>query len=284
VLALTSISLIPIGNWVTIGGARTPLEITDVNIGLLILLGIGSLGVYGVALAGWASNSKYSLLGGLRASAQMVSYELPLGLSLVGVLIQARSFSLRSIVDAQAGTFWGYMPRWNVFYGQEIGFLIYLISAFAETNRLPFDLPEAETETGGGLSHRIQLDEVRHFLHDGIRSHDHGFLPSHAALSGRMARAVVRHPAASGSSSSVLVRAEGFWLHAALHLGARHVAAFPVRPAYGVRLEVSASTVNDEPNDDWVDRGMDVARLGRLRLTFPPKCYKVLASADAASP
>ena len=148
--ALTSISVIPIGNVVTIGNIQTPLQITDVNIGLLIVLGITSLGVYGVALAGWSSNSKYSLLGGLRASAQMVSYEISLGLSLVGVLILAGSFSLRAIVDAQAGTFWGFIPRWNIFQGQIIAFFIYLTAAYAETNRVPFDLPEAETELVAG--------------------------------------------------------------------------------------------------------------------------------------
>jgi len=142
IFAITSISLIPIGNSISIGGINTPLQITDVNIGLLIILGITSMGVYGVALAGWSSNSKYSLLGGLRASAQMVSYEISLGLSLVGVLIMAGSFSLRTIVDAQGGTFWGFIPRWNVFHGQEVAFFVYLMSAFAETNRVPFDLPE----------------------------------------------------------------------------------------------------------------------------------------------
>src|SRR5207253_22013 len=110
-LALTSIAVIPIGNWVTIGGIQTPLQITDVNIGLLIILGVTSLGVYGVALAGWSSNSKYSLLGGLRASAQMVSYEVSLGLSLIGVLIMSGTLSLRGIVDAQGGTFLGFIPR-----------------------------------------------------------------------------------------------------------------------------------------------------------------------------
>jgi NADH-quinone oxidoreductase subunit H len=150
IFALTSISVIPIGNVVTIGNIRTPLQITDVNIGLLIVLGITSLGVYGVALAGWSSNSKYSLLGGLRASAQMVSYEISLGLSLVGVLILAGSFSLRAIVDAQAGTFWGFIPRWNIFQGQIFAFFIYLTAAYAETNRVPFDLPEAETELVAG--------------------------------------------------------------------------------------------------------------------------------------
>jgi NADH-quinone oxidoreductase subunit H len=150
VFALTSISVIPIGNWVTVAGIHTPLQITDVNIGLLVVLGITSLGVYGVALAGWSSNSKYSLLGGLRASAQMVSYEIALGLSLVGVLIMSGSFSLRDIVNAQAGHFWGFIPRWNIFHGQIVAFFIYLIAAYAETNRIPFDLPEAETELVAG--------------------------------------------------------------------------------------------------------------------------------------
>jgi NADH-quinone oxidoreductase subunit H len=150
IFALTSISVIPVGNWVNVAGVSTPLQITDVNIGLLIILGITSLGVYGVALAGWSSNSKYSLLGGLRASAQMVSYEIALGLSLIGVLITAGSFSLREIVDAQGGTFWGFIPRWNIFQGQIVAFFVYLTAAYAETNRVPFDLPEAETELVAG--------------------------------------------------------------------------------------------------------------------------------------
>ena len=109
VFAITSISVIPFGNWVDIGPWGTYLQITDLNIGLLVVLGITSMGVYGVALAGWSSNSKYSLLGGLRASAQMISYEVSLGLSLVGVLIIAGSLSLRDIVDAQRHL------HWNIF-------------------------------------------------------------------------------------------------------------------------------------------------------------------------
>jgi NADH-quinone oxidoreductase subunit H len=151
VFALTSIAVIPIGNWVQIGPIYTALQIADVNIGLLIVLGITSLGVYGVALSGWSSNSKYSLLGGLRASAQMISYEIALGLSLVGVLILAGSLSLREIVEAQSGHFWGFIPNWNIFRGgQFIAFFIYLMAAYAETNRIPFDLPEAETELVAG--------------------------------------------------------------------------------------------------------------------------------------
>jgi NADH-quinone oxidoreductase subunit H len=168
IFALTSISVIPFGNsfafgpislphflpfhWggLVIGPYEIPFQVTDVNIGLLMILGVTSLGVYGVALAGWSSNNKYSLLGGLRASAQMVSYEIALGLSLVGVLIQSGSFSLRAIVDAQGGHFWGFIPRWNIFHGQFIGFFVYLMAAYAETNRIPFDLPEAETELVAG--------------------------------------------------------------------------------------------------------------------------------------
>src|SRR5437868_10557794 len=104
IFAVTSIAVIPFGNWLNVGKISTPFQITDVNIGLLVVLGITSLGVYGVALSGWSSNSKYSLLGGLRASAQMVSYEIALGLSLVGVLMLAGTFSLRGIVDAQPDT------------------------------------------------------------------------------------------------------------------------------------------------------------------------------------
>jgi NADH-quinone oxidoreductase subunit H len=149
VFALTSISVIPFGNDVIIRGYRIPFQITDVNTGLLLILGVTSIGVYGVALAGWSSNNKYSLLGGLRASAQMVSYEISLGLSLVGVLILSGSFSLRAIVDSQSGYFLGFIPRWNIF-PQFIGFFCYLMAAYAETNRIPFDLPEAETELVAG--------------------------------------------------------------------------------------------------------------------------------------
>lgn len=150
IFALTSIAVIPVGNSITLGPITTNLQIADVNIGLLIVLGITSVGVYGVALAGWSSNSKYSLLGGLRASAQMISYEVSLGLSLIGVLIMSGSFSLRHIVEAQSGTYFHIIPRWNIFQGQFVAFFIYLMSAYAETNRIPFDLPEAETELVAG--------------------------------------------------------------------------------------------------------------------------------------
>ena len=158
-MSLISIAVIPFGENIRVGNVTTPLQITgvaqpgghptDINIGLLIILGATSIGVYGVALAGWSSNSKYALLGSLRASAQMISYELALGLSLVGVLLLSGSFSLRTIVDNQGGNWFGFLPHWYIF-PQFIAFFIYLMAAFAETNRIPFDLPEAETELVAG--------------------------------------------------------------------------------------------------------------------------------------
>ena len=125
------------------------LAVADVNVGLLVIFAITSMGVYGIVLAGWASNSKYSLLGGLRSSAQMISYELSYGLALAAVIMLAGSLSLREIVLNQQGTWWGVIPRWYIFL-QPIGFLIYMIAGVAETNRAPFDFPEAEQELVAG--------------------------------------------------------------------------------------------------------------------------------------
>jgi NADH-quinone oxidoreductase subunit H len=149
-LALTSLAVIPFGpQKFTIWGYETTVGIADVNISLLVLFAITALSVYGIALAGWGSNSKYSLLGGLRSSAQMISYELSLTLSVVGVLLIAGDFSLRNIVEQQ-GTSGNGLLTWNIF-PQIIGFTCFFISAIAETNRVPFDLPEAESELVAGL-------------------------------------------------------------------------------------------------------------------------------------
>ncbi|MGD0938501.1 MAG: NADH-quinone oxidoreductase subunit NuoH [Terracidiphilus sp.] len=152
--ALISIAVVPFGETnVGPGGLVKPgelnlFQISDVNIGLLVILGVTSISVYGIALAGWSSNSKYSLLGALRSSAQMVSYELALGLSLVGVVLRAGSLNLRVIVEQQAANGIG---SWNLFGGMQfVAFFIYLMAAYAETNRSPFDLPEAESELTGG--------------------------------------------------------------------------------------------------------------------------------------
>ena len=148
--ALISISVIPFGEPKAGPHGVDLFEIADVNIGLLVILGITSMGVYGIALAGWSSNNKFSLLGSLRASAQLVSYELALGLSLVGVVLRAGSLNLRVIVEQQATLG---IASWNIFGGfQFLAFFIYLIAAFAETNRSPFDLVEAESELAGGYN------------------------------------------------------------------------------------------------------------------------------------
>ena len=146
--ALITIAVVPFGE-PKIGPHGLDLfEIANVNIGLLVILGITSIGVYGIALAGWSSNNKYSLLGSLRSSAQLISYELALGLSLVGVVLRAGSLNLRVIVEQQATRG---MLSWNLFGGfQFLAFFIYLMAAYAETNRSPFDLPEAESELTGG--------------------------------------------------------------------------------------------------------------------------------------
>ncbi len=139
---LTS-AVIPWSTPVTIGGRVVPLQIANLNIGVLYIFAIVSIGVYGIMIGGWASNNKYSLLGAIRASSQMISYELAMGLSLIAVIMIAGSPGLNDIVENQRGF------NWNIWY-QPLGFLIFLICAFAECNRAPFDLPESETELVGG--------------------------------------------------------------------------------------------------------------------------------------
>jgi NADH-quinone oxidoreductase subunit H len=154
-LALISIAIIPFGPAVPIfGGRSTYLQITDLNVGILFILAISAVSVYGIALAGWSSNNKYSLIGGLRSSAQMISYELPLTLAIVAPLLLANTLSFRGIVDSQGGYLFGFIPRWSIFQmpaPQIFGFLIFMIAGFAETNRIPFDLPEAENELVAGF-------------------------------------------------------------------------------------------------------------------------------------
>jgi NADH-quinone oxidoreductase subunit H len=154
-LALTTIALIPVGppKWLFPNG-QTMFIVSDLDIGLLFVFAMTSIGVYGVALAGWSSNSKYSLMGGLRSSAQMISYEVSLTISVVGVLLLAGSLNFNEIIARQSGNFF---LHWNIihtgpgFFPQVVGFLCYLTAALAETNRVPFDLPEAETELVAGF-------------------------------------------------------------------------------------------------------------------------------------
>src|SRR2546426_7596324 len=138
--ALLSFSVIPFG---------PVLQVTDLSIGLLFILAITSLGVYGIVLGGWASNSKYPLMGAMRSAAQMISYELSLTFSIVGVLLIANSLSLAQLVASQQRTWLGFIPRWNIFL-QPVAFVVYICSAVAETNRTPFDLAESEQELVAG--------------------------------------------------------------------------------------------------------------------------------------
>ena len=152
--ALVAISVIPFGTEINIGSFHTSMQLTDLNIGVLFILGFSGIGVYGVALAGWASNNKYALLGGLRSSAQMISYELPMALAIVTPLLLLNTLSFRELVNAQGGFYFGFLPRWTVFQAfplQIVSFLLFLTAAFAETNRVPFDLPEAENELVAGF-------------------------------------------------------------------------------------------------------------------------------------
>ena len=150
--AFAAFSVIPFGTETTLFGLLAepvPLQITDVNVAVLVIFAITSMGVYGIVLAGWSSNSKYSLLGGLRSSAQMISYELSYALALAAVILMAGSLSLREIVVSQSGTWFGFIPRWYII-PQFFGFIIYMIAGVAETNRSPFDFPEAEQELVAG--------------------------------------------------------------------------------------------------------------------------------------
>jgi NADH-quinone oxidoreductase subunit H len=150
--AFAAFSVVPFGTETTLFGLLPeplPLQVTDVNVAVLVIFAITSMGIYGIVIAGWSSNSKYSLLGGLRSSAQMISYELSYGLALAAVIMLAGSLSLRDIVMNQEGTWLGFIPRWYIFL-QPLGFLIYMTAGVAETNRAPFDFPEAEQELVAG--------------------------------------------------------------------------------------------------------------------------------------
>jgi len=151
--ALITIAVVPFGPDATIGGYIIPMQITDLNIGILYILAMAGLGVYGIVLAGWASNNKYSLIGGIRSSAQMVSYELAAGLSIVAVFMLSETLSLRGIVEAQQGPWLEaipFIPNWYIF-SQPLAFGLFVICGLAEINRTPFDLPEAETELVSGF-------------------------------------------------------------------------------------------------------------------------------------
>ena len=147
--ALMTFAVIPFGDSISVAGRDVRLQIASVNIGLLYIFAMASISVYGIIFGSWASSNKYSMMGGLRACAQMISYEIPLGLSVIGVLMLTGTLELERVVELQTAYIWGVIPRWNILL-QPLAFLLFLVSAMAENNRLPFDLPEAEQELVGG--------------------------------------------------------------------------------------------------------------------------------------
>ncbi|MDW7644790.1 MAG: NADH-quinone oxidoreductase subunit NuoH [Desulfuromonadales bacterium] len=150
--AFITVAVVPFGPDIELFGYTVPLQISDLNVGILYVLAMAGLGVYGIVLAGWSSNSKYSLLGGIRSSAQMVSYELAAGLSIIAVFMLSETLSLRGIVAAQAGPhpLFSFLPNWYVL-SQPLAFALFVVGSLAEINRTPFDLPEAETELVSGF-------------------------------------------------------------------------------------------------------------------------------------
>lgn len=157
VAALMTGVVIPWGDELTLFGVTFPLQITDLNFGLLYIFAVVSIGVYGIMIGGWASNNKFSLLGAIRASSQVISYEISMGLSIIALLLITGSLSMKEIVEQQHGF------NWNIWY-QPIGFLIFITCAFAECNRLPFDLPECETELIGGYHTEYSSMKLGFFL------------------------------------------------------------------------------------------------------------------------
>ncbi len=149
ITAMLTSAVIPWGSSMTLFGREVSLQIADVNIGILYVFGIVSLGVYGIMIGGWSSNNKFSLIAAIRGASQIISYELAMGLSLIALLMMTGSLSLKTIVEQQMTGGWGGLLGWNILY-QPLGFLIFIICVFAECNRTPFDLPEAENELNFG--------------------------------------------------------------------------------------------------------------------------------------
>src|SRR3989338_8022387 len=143
--ALVTFAVIPFGDVLVLGGREIILQVANLNVGILYIFSMASLGVYGIVVGAWASNNKFSLLGGVRGSAQMISYEIAMGLSVIGIVMVYETLELQEIARAQGGVLWGWLPAWGIFL-QPVGFLLFFTAAVAETKRIPFDLPEGESE------------------------------------------------------------------------------------------------------------------------------------------
>ena len=159
-ISLITGAVIPWGKSLNIGGQSFDLQVANIDVGVLYLVGMVSIGVYGIMLGGWASNNKYSLIGAIRASSQMISYELAMGLALLSIIMMSGSLDLKVIAESQSG--WNGM-KWNIFF-QPLAFIIFLVAALAETNRAPFDLPEFESELVGGFHTEYSAMKLGLFL------------------------------------------------------------------------------------------------------------------------
>jgi NADH-quinone oxidoreductase subunit H len=219
-------------------------ERADIGVGALVVFAVTSMGVYGIIIAGWASNSKYSLLGALRSSAQMISYELSFATAIAPMVLLAGSLSLREIVDAQAGTWFGVIPRWNIFIAP-LGFIIFAIAAVAETNRAPFDFPEAEQElVAGYFTEYSSMRFAMFFMAEYINMFTMSAVVVTLFLGGWHGPFL---PEAYGVD---LVAGQGRRVPLRLHLDPLDAAALPLRPADAVRLEVAAAGGAREPAGD----------------------------------
>lgn len=150
IVAMSTYTVVPFGDYIMIGGRQIPLVVANLNVGLLYVLAVSSLGTYAVVMAGWAANNKFTFLGGMRATAQMISYELTMGLALMGLVLVFGTLQITEIAAGQADLIWGFLPKWGVIV-QPLGFLLFITAVFAETNRNPFDLPEGESEIVAGF-------------------------------------------------------------------------------------------------------------------------------------
>lgn len=149
-VAMSTYAVIPFGDYIMMAGRKVPLIIADLNVGLLYILAVASLGTYGVVMAGWAANNKFTFLGGIRATAQMISYEITMGLALMGLVLVFSSLRITDITAGQGELLWGFLPKWGIIV-QPLGFFLFLAATYAETNRNPFDLPEGESEIVAGF-------------------------------------------------------------------------------------------------------------------------------------
>ncbi len=260
--AFMAFAVIPMGGEVSVFGHRTALQLTDLPVAVLYILAVTSIGVYGIVLAGWASGSTYPLLGGLRSSAQVISYEIAMALSFAAVFLYAGTMSTSGIVAAQDRT-------WYVFLLLP-SFVVYVTSMVGETNRAPFDLPEAEGELVGGFHTEYSSLKFAHVHARRVRQHDHGLRAGHHDVPRRLACAVPVQPDRRRQQrlvAAAVVHRQGVGVHVPVLLAAGHPAPVALRPVHGVGLEGAHPRV---AGVDHGRRGHPQPPRARATTTGPP--------------